>query len=234
MYRRRRVFRRRLYSQRQDCEASTCPAGYACRNGLCDPVDLCAGVNCGTDSFCRDGECIFSCADVSCPAASACFDGICQSTGCGPVGCDDAEACVDNLCVPDTCAETTCADGTICFQGECIIDPCSRVSCPPLQACAAIEGTAQCVADWPIVEVDEDESESNTEGSNPSDSMSADAGVNNGASNESGGSSDSTAGEMGGLVQPVQQEAMMIQGVQPIVDNPLMALVRVTSHAGTT
>ena len=184
--------------QRQDCEASTCPAGYACRNGVCDPVDLCAGVNCGTDSFCRDGECIFSCADVSCPAASACFDGICQSTGCGPVGCDDGEACVDNLCVPDTCAETTCADGTICFQGDCIIDPCSRVNCPPLQACAAIEGTAQCVADWPIVEVDEDESESNMEDSNPSDSMSADAGVNNGSSNGSGGSSGSTASEMGG------------------------------------
>ena len=72
------------------------------------------------------------------------------------------------------------------------------MNCPPLQTCAAIEGTAQCVADWPIVEVDEDESESNMDNSNPSDSMSADAGVNNGSSNGNGGSSGSTASEMGG------------------------------------
>lgn len=138
--------------ERASCENSSCPDGFACSNGVCDPVNPCAGVDCGTESFCRDGECVFSCADVSCPAATACFDGICQSTGCGPVGCEANQACIDNLCVDNPCGDVTCDDGQVCYRGECIVDPCGPVDCPPLQRCEVVEGTAQCVADWPIVE----------------------------------------------------------------------------------
>ena len=46
---------------------------------------LVQGIDCGEDSFCRDGDCIFSCADVACPAAQECIDGLCADTGCAPI-----------------------------------------------------------------------------------------------------------------------------------------------------
>lgn len=188
--------------ERQDCENATCPEGFACRSGSCDPVDPCAGVDCGTDSFCREGECIFSCADVSCPAATACFDGICQSTGCGPVGCAESQTCIENLCVDDPCEGTSCGTGQVCFRGECVVDPCGPVECPPLQRCEVVEGTGQCVADWPIVDTPEPEggsAETDAEVSvGGSGGVQPDAGASTGGSAGSAGAEGGSAGSAGG------------------------------------
>ena len=135
-----------------DCTFTGCPAGERCRPEGCEP-DPCAGVDCGASSFCREGECIFSCAEVSCPAASACFDGLCQDTGCGPLGCPaEGEVCVDRVCVEDPCLSITCESAQVCDRGECIPDPCEGLTCPQYQRCEVTLGTAQCVADWPVID----------------------------------------------------------------------------------
>jgi len=136
----------------ESCAFTGCPAGERCRPAGCEP-DPCAEVDCGASSFCRDGQCIFSCAEVSCPAATACFDGLCQDTGCAPLGCpDEGAVCVDRVCAPDPCAGVTCGLAETCFLGECVADPCLGVACPRHQRCAVTYGTAQCVADWPIID----------------------------------------------------------------------------------
>jgi MYXO-CTERM domain-containing protein len=131
------------------CIRTGCAAGERCVADGCEP-DPCAGVECGADSFCREGECIFSCADVSCPAAQSCFDGLCQDTGCGPVGCAEDEICIDNLCVGDPCGDIECGPAAVCSRGQCESDPCVGVVCPRNQVCVVTQGTAQCIADWPI------------------------------------------------------------------------------------
>jgi len=135
-----------------DCSFTGCPSGERCRPEGCE-ADPCAGVNCGAASFCRDGECIFSCAEVSCPAASACFDGLCQDTGCGPLGCpEEGQVCVDRVCVDDPCEMISCGSAEVCDRGACIADPCLGLECPQHQRCVVTLGTAQCVADWPIID----------------------------------------------------------------------------------
>ncbi|MEE2789518.1 MAG: MYXO-CTERM sorting domain-containing protein, partial [Myxococcota bacterium] len=139
-----------------DCVRLGCPDGQRCRPDGCED-DPCADKECGAESFCRDGECVFSCAEVSCPAAEACIDGLCQPTGCADsLGCpEDGEVCVDDACVADPCADTTCGAAEVCLRGDCIANPCLGVQCPNNQKCVVTDGTAQCVADWPINEPDE-------------------------------------------------------------------------------
>jgi hypothetical protein len=135
-----------------NCSFTGCPEGEHCTIEGCQ-ADLCAGVDCGSSSFCRDGECIFSCAEVSCPPATACFDGLCRETGCAPIGCpDEDEVCIDRICTEDPCNSLSCDESQVCHLGECITDPCLGVTCPQYQKCESIYGTAQCVADWPIID----------------------------------------------------------------------------------
>lgn len=135
-----------------DCTFSGCPTGERCRPGGCE-ADPCVGINCGEGSFCREGECVFSCAEVSCPAAHSCFDGLCQPTGCLPLGCPyEGEVCLDRICQPDPCDLISCDQAEICSIGECIPDPCLGVTCPQYQACVVTLGTAQCAADWPVID----------------------------------------------------------------------------------
>jgi hypothetical protein len=135
-----------------DCTFTGCPAGERCHPNGCEP-DPCVGVNCGEGSFCRDGECVFSCAEVSCPTAHACFDGLCEPTGCLPLGCPyEGEVCIDRICQADPCDLVTCESAEICSLGECLPNPCLGVECPQYQRCEVTLGTAQCVADWPILE----------------------------------------------------------------------------------
>ncbi len=135
------------------CEYTGCKEGEICTSDGCK-VDPCQGINCGTTgtSFCRNGECVFSCAEVSCPAAAACVDGLCVSAGCGPVGCQEkGQTCINNLCVTDPCEAITCGPAEICDRGECISNPCNGLRCPLHQTCVVTLGTAQCVADWPVI-----------------------------------------------------------------------------------
>ena len=90
---------------------------------------------------------------MSCPAAHACFDGLCEPTGCLPLGCPyEGEVCLDRICQPDPCELVTCDTNEVCTLGECQADPCLGVECPQYQRCAVVLGTAQCVADWPIID----------------------------------------------------------------------------------
>jgi len=134
------------------CIHTGCAFGERCRPAGCEP-DPCAGIDCGGSSFCRDGTCIFSCAELSCPAASACFDGVCQATGCEPVGCQEGQICVEGACIADPCASVTCAYAEVCDRGQCISDPCVDLACPQYQRCVVVQGSAQCVADWPVIPV---------------------------------------------------------------------------------
>ena len=134
-----------------DCAFAGCPAGERCMPAGCE-ADPCADIDCGQGSFCREGQCVFSCATVSCPQATACIDGLCEDTGCGPVGCvDEGTVCVDSACVDDPCEGVECASNEICELGECVANPCNGLTCPQYQRCEVVLGTAQCVADWPVL-----------------------------------------------------------------------------------
>ena len=162
-----------------DCTFTGCPEGERCSIEGCVP-DLCDNVDCSEGSFCREGECIFSCAEVSCPAATACFDGLCQDTGCAPLGCPAAnEVCIDRVCTPDPCEMLTCDSAETCSLGQCIPDPCLGVECAQYQRCVVTLGTAQCVADWPILEggeVDPPEGGEEVAGGTPTEEMVMDLG----------------------------------------------------------
>jgi hypothetical protein len=55
--------------------------------------------------------------------------------------------------VGDPCKEVTCGYAEVCDRGNCIADPCVDLDCPRYQRCALVQGTAQCVADWPVIPV---------------------------------------------------------------------------------
>jgi hypothetical protein len=135
------------------CESECTPAcedGEICFEGECFENDggPCDGVECGGDSFCRDGNCVFSCAGISCPYGQACIDGQCEDIRCGGVVCGDGQVCVDDQCVAAACNDEDCPAGQACVGNECQPDPCFGILCPPNQQCVLIDDTAQCVADW--------------------------------------------------------------------------------------
>ncbi|MCA9528274.1 MAG: hypothetical protein KC549_18445, partial [Myxococcales bacterium] len=152
------------------CAGIECPPGQACNpgNGLCEnpcgdcaeneicvdgactarPDGACAGVECGGESFCRAGECVFSCAGISCPFGQACLDGQCEDVRCGGVVCGDGQVCVNDECQDDACDPAACEAGQACIENACAPDPCFGIECPINQACTLVDGTAQCVAAW--------------------------------------------------------------------------------------
>ena len=50
----------------------------------------------------------------------------------------------------------TCGNAEICSLGECLPNPCLGVECPQYQRCEVTLETAQCVADWPVLEESEE------------------------------------------------------------------------------
>lgn len=72
----------------RDC-GDDCVDGERCMDGRCvDDVDAtCADVDCGDALFCRDGECVRSCAEISCVFGEACIDGDCERVSCIGEGC---------------------------------------------------------------------------------------------------------------------------------------------------
>ena len=95
--------------------------------------------------FCRDGQCIPSCAQVSCRLFESCLDGVCVPDTCGGVNCPPGLACEDGACVGDPCAEANCRDGERCVDGVCQLDDCSDIECPQGQVCVHVNGERQCV-----------------------------------------------------------------------------------------
>ncbi len=131
-----------------NCYAAGCGPGLTCVDFACLP-DPCAGVTCNEGEFCRAGLCVLSCATVSCAFGQSCRDGACVEDNCADLGCPDGQACTDGACATDPCAGVTCDAGQTCELGICSHDPCFNVVCPPAEICSAIDGTAQCEANWP-------------------------------------------------------------------------------------
>ncbi len=88
---------------------------FTLNTGKCVP-DPCAGVTCGADQFCRDGQCIDACLSY-CPAPKICGDGQCIDDPCTA----NPESCL--------CAQI-CPRFLACIDGQCADDPCRSISCP--------------------------------------------------------------------------------------------------------
>jgi MYXO-CTERM domain-containing protein len=120
-----------------DCSNSdmfACPAGQRCvnRNCLADP---CAGVTCGVDQYCSNGDCVSLTCGGGCPKDQKCIGGTCRMYMCETVACPSPLTqycdfndgmCKPNLCASKTCPPTACAKET----GECMADPCGNIDCP--------------------------------------------------------------------------------------------------------
>ena len=132
-----------------NCFAIPCQDGLICnQNGECAP-DPCTGVTCERNQFCRDGQCIDSCAQISCPGNQKCVDGLCMEDDCSYVQCLNGDVCVRGNCLPDPCLGVACAMGTRCEQGECVFDACMNITCPAGEICELDQnGRAQCVGAW--------------------------------------------------------------------------------------
>ena len=121
--------------------------------------DPCAAIrdDCAEDEFCRDGQCVGSCAQISCGLYEICVDGACvcavgnsQTGNCQPdpctdVNCPEGQRCEAGACLGDPCAGVICPDAEYCVDGVCRFDDCSSVECPPGQECIQTENGKQCV-----------------------------------------------------------------------------------------
>ena len=143
------------------CTTVTCPGVLVCRglDGTCVPdtceflpkcganqlcidqicvTDLCDGVTCPAEEFCRDGTCHASCEGVQCGFSQVCKDGTCVDNGCG-VDCGDqicnpaTKQCEESRCGPVQCPPTQVCEP---LTGECVPDSCQGVDCPGGQICA--------------------------------------------------------------------------------------------------
>lgn len=129
------------------CEAAGCPEGTRCELDFCVD-DPCSGINCGGESFCREGDCVFSCAEVSCGFDEVCLDGVCVNARCGGLVCAAGQVCLEGVCELDPCLDVECEEGDACILGECRPDPCRHIDCPELQRCELTFGIPQCIGDW--------------------------------------------------------------------------------------
>ena len=127
-----------------DCNVNGCLEGQACINNVCQ-LDPCGA--CAAGQFCRNGQCVQSCAEISCPLEESCQDGRCAPDPCGGFRCREGQACVNGSCESDPCLSTTCPEGQVCREGQCQGDLCVGVDCPAGQKCE-VHITAQCVAAW--------------------------------------------------------------------------------------
>ncbi len=140
------------------CGAGSAPAGGYCTGGACYevgcPVDgelcqagtcvanPCDGVLCPGGTFCRQGDCVQSCAFAGCAANQRCdLDGFCVADACAGRSCAPGQVCQDGACVTDACLGVACGRNQVCRGGDCLDDPCLGVSCP-----AGLCRDGQC---WP-------------------------------------------------------------------------------------
>jgi hypothetical protein len=120
------------------CADVECPAGQACRDGMC--LNACDGVVCPAGEECQLGRCVDPCKAVECPAGKVCERGLCVSD-CSCRGCKDGLECgADGRCADPLCVGVTCEAGLKCAGGNCV-DPCDGVVCPGGGAC--VNGACQ-------------------------------------------------------------------------------------------
>lgn len=87
-----------------------------------EPVDPCAGVECGEDEECQAGKCVEvkppEC-EPKCKSGLVCVNGSCEKP-CGG-GCPKGQLCsrAKNECVKDPCFGKQCAAGEKCVSGVC-------------------------------------------------------------------------------------------------------------------
>ncbi len=126
---------------KDSCYALGCPDGQICtetEHGEECQADPCKDKICGAGQFCRQGECIDSCAFVSCPSTQRCIDGVCDRDLCGGQ-CNADQICVNGKCLLDNCQGIKCDHGFVCDNGNCIGDPCTGITCPPRQVCKGVK-----------------------------------------------------------------------------------------------
>jgi hypothetical protein len=143
------------------CTTVTCPTDLVCRNtdGFCVPnncnflplcednelckddaceVNPCFGIDCPTDEFCRQGDCVATCSGVDCEEGEVCIDGACVATGCDS-SCTSGAVCSpeSGVCIDDPCLNINCSTGEACnpTTGMCEDDPCLGVECPGTTIC---------------------------------------------------------------------------------------------------
>ena len=106
-----------------------------CRDGQC--VGSCAAVSCGLNQTCVDGECVCSIARN--------FDGDCLPDPCTGVNCPDGQRCDSGACLGDPCLDVACGANQYCVNGMCVFDDCANITCPLGQECVQTENGKQCV-----------------------------------------------------------------------------------------
>ncbi|MHC4838845.1 MAG: MYXO-CTERM sorting domain-containing protein, partial [Planctomycetota bacterium] len=168
-----------------DCWALGCPEGEVCSDDGC-VADPCDGTSCAADEFCRDGDCVPTCAGVSCVLFERCVDGSCVEDPCGGLECPEGESCFEGLCAPDPCAAgLECPVGRICVGGKCEVDRCANVECPRQERCVVVNGAAQCEL-------------APSEGDGPGPMPEADAGVDPMPEGDAGEADPAPAADAGG------------------------------------
>ena len=136
-----------------NCFNLGCEEGQVCSSDGTCVDDPCNEVMCPDMTFCREGECVGSCALISCSLNEICVDGQCLDLTCGGVLCLDYETCNENNeCETDPCVNLSCEEGQACVDGECQGDPCLGITCPPGGRCEVVQDSAQCVGDETALE----------------------------------------------------------------------------------
>ena len=101
--------------------------------GICE-ADLCFGVECEADEFCRDGDCVALVCDPACEDDQRCVEGSCIDNPCFDVTCAEGQVCDPETgeCENDLCRDVGCPVGQVCDPdtGNCAGDPCTTIECP--------------------------------------------------------------------------------------------------------
>ncbi len=107
---------------------STCPIGYICSNGSCNPTGN-SGDRCEVSGWCQ--SCLVCVGTTQQANCRPCCGGSQSCNGCTAANCGTMATCTsltsgDSVCVPTTqsntcqsCSGNTCPSGEICTAGSC-------------------------------------------------------------------------------------------------------------------